>query len=134
MALSKVEKRELREIFKSYDKLKVAYLFGSYAINEENKASDIDIGILLDKDFEAMIKVDILTDLAEQGYCNVDLVILNQADPITKYEIVKHNQIIYKRKDFAANSYFSLCIRKYLDLKPLFRVQEKYLKERILNG
>jgi len=134
MSLAEIEVEELRELFKSYSNLKVAYLFGSYATNEEDESSDIDIGILLDEDYDRMIKLDILTNLAEQSYCDIDLVILNEADILTTYEVVKHNEIIYKREDFDSNSYFSLSIRKYLDFKPILEVQAEYLKEQIING
>ncbi|WP_027339019.1 type VII toxin-antitoxin system MntA family adenylyltransferase antitoxin [Halonatronum saccharophilum] len=134
MGLKESQLKSLKDIFKLYNNIKAAYLFGSYAQDKERKNSDIDIGILLDKGYDKMIKVDILAKLAEYGYCEVDLVILNQADIVTRYEIVKHNKIIYKREDFDANTYFSFSIRTFLDFEPILKVQRKYLKEQILNG
>ena len=80
------------------------------------------------------LKLEILGDLIELGYDNVDLAILNNMSILGQYEVVKHNKIIYQREDFDPHSYFSLIIRKYLDFKPYLKVQRKYLKERILNG
>ncbi|MCK8828004.1 nucleotidyltransferase domain-containing protein [Natroniella acetigena] len=134
MGLEEAKLQELKEIFKSYSNLKATYLFGSYAIDQENDSSDLDFGILLDQDYNKQIKLDILTKLAEKGYCDIDLVLLNEADILTSYEVVKHNQIIYNRDDFDPNSYFSLSVRRYLDFKPFLKVQREYLKEQIING
>lgn len=127
-------KKKLEGIFSRYDKIKVAYLFGSHAANKDNKLSDIDLGILLDDDYNRDIKLSILADLAEVGLCNIDLVLLNEAPLMMKFEIVKYNNILFKRQDFNAAEYFSITVREYLDFKPFIEVQRRYFKERLLNG
>ena len=126
---------KLNKYFAKFDEIKAAYLFGSYATGNNNKMSDIDIAVLL-KDYckNKNIKLDLLKGLVELGYDDIDLVILNRLSIVGKYEVVKHNNILYKSNDFDANSYFSLIVRKYLDFKPLLKVQREYLKRRILNG
>jgi hypothetical protein len=91
MGLEKHKLEELEQIFKSYSNLKAVYLFGSYATGQETDSSDIDLGILLDKPYNKEIKLDILTELAQKDYCEVDLVLLNEADILTSYEIIKNN-------------------------------------------
>lgn len=130
----KIDFEKLENIFSNQIKVKAAYLFGSYARGEQKTDSDIDIGILLDENFDRIIKLDLLTSLTENGFDDVDLVILNNASILLKYEIVKNNNLIYSRSDFDTSSYFSKIIRLYLDFKPYLEVQRKYLKERILNG
>jgi len=132
--LSKEKLVTLNRIFSHYDQIKAAYLFGSHAANKANKLSDIDIGILLEQGYNKKIKLDILTELAEHFFCDIDLVILNEATLLVCFEIVKHNKIIYKKCSFDAAGYFSLTIRRFLDFRPFLAVQRKYLKERILNG
>ncbi|MCK8824293.1 type VII toxin-antitoxin system MntA family adenylyltransferase antitoxin [Fuchsiella alkaliacetigena] len=134
MGLSDYQLEELRGIFKNYVELKAVYLFGSYAMGKEGKSSDLDLGIVLAEDYKQQIKLEILTELAVKGYCKVDLVILNEADLVTKHEIVKHNKVIYQRADFDTNDYFSLTMRQFLDFRPFLKVQQRYLKERVLNG
>lgn len=130
----KIDFEKLENIFSNQIEVKAAYLFGSYARGEQKTDSDIDIGILLDENFDRIIKLDLLTSLTENGFDDVDLVILNNASILLKYEIVKNNNLIYSRSDFDTSSYFSKIIRLYLDFKPYLEVQRKYLKERILNG
>lgn len=132
--LSKESKIKLQDIFKQYKEIKVAFLFGSYADDKENKLSDLDLGILLENNYNRDIKLDILSKLTKNKFCNVDLVIINHASLLTRFEIVKHNKVIYKREDFDYPEYFSLTIRKFLDFRPCLQVQGQYLKERILNG
>jgi uncharacterized protein len=126
--------RCLREVFSGFNQIKAAYLFGSYVENKETKYSDIDIGLVLNDDYDSMIKLDILMKLTENNFDNIDLVILNRANPLVKFEAVKHNKLIYQQEEFNAAGYYSLVIRTFLDFRPYLEVQRHYLKERILNG
>ncbi|MFN2363984.1 MAG: nucleotidyltransferase domain-containing protein [Halarsenatibacteraceae bacterium] len=117
------------------DNVQAAYLFGSHATGKANQLSDLDLAILLKEEKnQPETKLKILKDLTELGYDDIDLVILNNLSIVAKYEVVRHNNLLYAAENFEANSYFSLTIRRYLDFKPFLKVQQKYLKERILNG
>jgi len=126
--------QQIREIFAGFNEIKAAYLFGSYAAGQQNRRSDLDIGLLLDDGFDEMIKLDIYTELTRQGWDKFDLIILNKASIVLEYEVVKHNHLIYCRDDFDYGAYFSLVIRRFLDFKPYLEVQKKYLKKRIIEG
>jgi len=126
--------QNIKKIVPQYKDIKCVYLFGSFAEGRERKSSDIDIGVLCNENYKSDIKLDLLSDFVKAGYCNVDLTIINQADLLTAYEIVKNNKIIYKRNDFDTAQYYSITVRKYLDFKPFLAVQREYLKERILGG
>jgi len=126
--------KQLKNVFAGYEIVQVVYLFGSYASNQENKFSDLDLGILLQENYNKMIKLDILTRLTEQDFTDIDLIILNNVSPLIQYEVVKNNKIIYKKKNFDTSEFFSLIVRKYLDFRPYLDIHRKYLKERIING
>ncbi len=134
IATSLIDFEKLKDIFTSYNEIKAAYLFGSYAEEEQNRNSDLDIGILLAEDYNKMIKLDILTKLTQNNFDNVDLVIINNASILVKYEVIKHNKLIYCRNDFDFSVYYSKITRLFLDFKPYLEVQRMYLKERIING
>lgn len=127
-------KKKLKEVFSRYDNIKAVYLFGSHAENKDNKLSDIDLGVLLDDNYDRNIKLSILADLAEVSLCNIDLILLNEASLMLKFEVVKYNNIVFKRQDFDSAGYFSITVREYLDFKPFIEVQRRYFKERLLNG
>lgn len=132
--LKEDQKRELRKVFANFPAVKAVYLFGSHAENKENRYSDLDLGVLLEDSFDKMIKVEILVSLTEHNFTDIDLVILNNVSPLVRFEVVKHNKILYKKDDFDSSSYFSLTVRKFLDFRPYLEIQRKYLKERIMNG
>lgn len=126
--------KKLKGIFAGYNEIKAAYLFGSYAEGKQSSDSDLDLGVLLEEGYSKMIKLDILTKLTQNNFDHVDLVIINNASILVKYEVIKHNRLIYRSVDFDSSAFYSKTIRQYLDFKPYLEVQRMYLKERIINA
>jgi len=132
--LSEKKIKLLKHVFSKFKDINAAYLFGSHAEDRENKYSDLDIGLVLNDGYNPMLKLDILIKLTENNFENIDIVILNPANPLIKYEVIKNNKLIYKQDSFDASSYYSLVTRTFLDFRPYLDVQRRYLKKRILNG
>lgn len=125
------------KIAKKHNFIQAVYLFGSRARGEEQENSDIDIAVLLENDHQEKsgeIKIKLYEELIKKGLDNIDLVILNQASALLKYEVVKENYLLYKKDNFDAASYQSLAIRKYLDFEYYLKQNQQKFKERILNG
>jgi len=51
--------------------------------------SDLDLAVLADGNSLCGRKLDILAELAKNGFCNVDLVILPSDDVVLQYEAVR---------------------------------------------
>ena len=122
----------LSKIFSRFPKIQAVYLFGSAASGEMHTESDLDLGIKGEEGIKSQ-QLDILTELARHGFCHVDLVFLNTNDIFMKYEVVRHNHLLYRRKDFASSSFYSLIMRQYEDFYPYLKVQRKAFKRRLLN-
>jgi hypothetical protein len=125
------------KIIKGYNIIEAVYLFGSQARNGSKEYSDIDIALLIEDNYTGSfgeIKVKLYEDLTKNGLDNIDLVILNQASALLKYEVVKENCLIYKKNKFDAASYQSLTIRKYLDFEYYLKKNQQKFKERLLHG
>lgn len=125
------------EVIKTNNFIKAAYLFGSQAKNRSQKNSDIDIAVLLEDNYKGnsgKIKIKLQENFIKNGLDNIDLVILNTASALLKYEVVKENYLIYKKNEFNALSYQSLIIRKYLDFEYYLKKNQQKFKERFLNG
>lgn len=45
-------------------------------------------------------KLDILAELAQAGFCNVDLAPLDTDDIVLKHEAVRQNRLVYQTDDF----------------------------------
>lgn len=116
-------------------RVKFAYLFGSQARGQAGSFSDTDIAIYLDrrvkpgryrlKIMEALTKVLKTNDL--------DLVVLNQATPLLRHEIIKYGRPLKDdallRVPFEADA-----LREYLDTAYLRQIQRSALAENIRKG
>jgi len=124
----------LKTIFEKYPGIQAVYLFGSSATGRANAGSDLDLAVLADDLDLRTLKIDMLSELAEKGFCNVDLVFLPPDDIVLQYEAVRLNRIVYQRPNFDGPTVFSLITRRYLDFVPYLKVQRDAYKRRILNG
>lgn len=122
------------DILREYEDIIFAYIFGSYVEGKMRKDSDIDIAVYLKKDMDIDLYLKIKMDLTDSIQREVDLVILNNAPPLLKYEIYKNNISLFTR-DKAEESKYKVRtlfeyddIKKYLDLsydKMIGRLKEE---------
>ncbi|MDQ7029099.1 MAG: nucleotidyltransferase domain-containing protein [Ardenticatenia bacterium] len=125
----------LEQIFRPYRDIAAVYLFGSYAAGHAHRESDLDLAILPRRRGALRDRrVDILTDLARHGFCDVDLVFLDTDDIVLKYEAICHNRLVYQAEDFDRGAMYSKIVRQYLDFLPYLDVQREAYKRRILGG
>lgn len=124
----------LTDIFRRYKDIKAVYLFGSAASGKTHQESDLDLAVVPGSKEIRKQKLDILSDLARHGFCNVDLVILDKPDIVLLYEAVRQNFLVYQTHDFDRGEMYSRVVRQYLDFLPFLEVQRKAYKKRILNG
>lgn len=97
----------LKAIFGKYPGIQAVYLFGSSATGRARAESDLDLAVLADDAKLRARKVDILAELAANGFCNVDLVFLPDNDIVLQYEAVRLNRLLYQRPDFDGAATFS---------------------------
>jgi predicted nucleotidyltransferase len=92
----------LKRYFEDHPDLGVAsaYLFGSHAEGRDHRESDVDVGVLLQRDRHPTardrfdMRVRLSSDLISVVHCNeVDVVILNEAPPLLGRKIVYGVQI-----------------------------------------
>ena len=127
-------RQRLQSVFAKYPDIQAAYLFGSVAAGTQRRDSDLDLALLPRSGKLRRQKLNILTDLAQAGFDNADLIILDTADLVLQYEAVRLNQLIYHAAEFNALAFYSKVVRQYLDFLPYLEVQRAAYKRRILNG
>ncbi len=125
---------QLQAIFSRFPTVWAVYLFGSVAEGRTHAESDLDLAVVPRPDCQPPDVLDLLTELARQGFDNIDLVLLSGDDLLLAYEAVRHNQVLYATDDFDRGSFFSKVIREFLDFLPYLEVQNRYYKERMLSG
>ncbi len=118
----------LKEYFKMHPEVEVAYVFGSLARGRTNPLSDIDIALLIDRDrikeeiYPYGYKADMLADLVQLLKTNdVDLVILDEANPLLRHRILYFGKIIYSRDERKRIKFQVDTINKYNDYKYLLK-------------
>jgi predicted nucleotidyltransferase len=125
--------RLLKPVFKKYPEIQAVYLFGSQAEGRSNSESDLDLAVLSSSSELQNKKLDLLSDLSEVGFCNVDLIFLDTADMVLKYEVIRLNRLIYHTSNFKKGEYYSLILRQYFDFYPYLEVQREAYKRRIVS-
>jgi len=120
--------------FARIPQIKFAYVFGSGARGDHGPASDLDVAVFLDRrvsSFAFRLRL-IETMMQELGTERFDLIILNDAPPVLKYEVVRQGRVIKedkkRRVEFEAKS-----LGEYLDTAYLRETQQAYLKEQLRN-
>lgn len=122
-------------LFARTPRIKFAYLFGSCARGDQGPASDIDIAVFLDRRLSVFAYrlrlIDVLT--RELGTERFDLIILNDAPPVLKYEVVRQGRVI-KEDHERRVAFEAKVLAEYLDTAHLRQTQEAYLKEQLRQG
>ena len=121
------------EIEKKCPEIIFAFLYGSAKDGTVKKGSDIDIAIYLNQksDLNSYTKI---IDIVEKNVpgAQADIGILNNADPIYRFEALKGKMLFCKDKE-KYTGFFSLTCRKYEDQMADYERQQKYRKLRISN-
>lgn len=110
------------------------YAFGSQALGRTTRFSDLDIGILLNQgalrkafDFEIKWREELSRMLEGE----VDVVILNKADPFLKFQVFQKGIPLLIRDAKRAENYKWQSIREYWDWQPSQRILEGKAWERL---
>lgn len=131
--MSLIAKRDLESLAGLMEKRKdviLAYLFGSQALSEKvhSLSSDIDIAVFFSSSpslRELLLFRSDLTRLLKTD--KVDLVSLNEAPPLLKYEVIVGGRTIYSRDSLFQARFEMKTISHFLDTQYLRSVQNRYL-------
>lgn len=134
MLTTETIQRIVTRVLRGYPDVSAAFLFGSHAAGTAIGSSDVDIALVGPRERLGEHKLEILADLARAGLDNVDLVLLDGADPALRFEAVRPNCLVYATPDFDRGSYYSLALREYFDFEPYLQVQREALQRRLRGG
>ncbi len=99
-----------------YDDIVLAFLFGSAAAGRVTPASDLDIALLFRETPSRERVEDIRAGLEQATGREVDLVLLNDASPIIRMQVLKKG-IPLVRRGRAYEEFFTRTVNEYEDLK-----------------
>ncbi len=108
-------------------------LFGSRAIGRAYPRSDFDIAYRsypqLSLEQESRLSLDLFAVFKSE---NIDLVNITTAPPLLRYAIFKDGVSLYEGRLSSFASYAAYAFKNYIESKPLFIYQLRYLKRNYL--
>ena len=131
-------KNDLRRSFERHE-VRLAYLFGSQATGNTHPNSDTDIAVVLPRHLGPKERFAVrleLTDSAARacGSDDVDVVILNEAPPLLRFEVLRDGIILYSLSDQERIDYQVRTCANYEDTAPLRSLLARTLRDRIRSG
>lgn len=118
---------ELEDVCKTVEKLCVRYgclyalIFGSWARREARGYSDLDVAVRFSDEDRSLEKAsDLAYDLEEDLGLKVDVVPLDKADSILKYEVFGSGILVYCIDESRYMDDHVNAVDEYLDFKPHF--------------
>jgi len=126
--------KNLAAFFESEKRVLVAYLFGSYARGLETPQSDVDIAVLLSEIPEKALEYYLHLErrLAEVLENDVDLVFLNDAPPLLKYQVIKYGRLLFSRDERVRVMFEAKSLCEYLDFSRALKRYDECFMKRIL--
>ncbi len=121
---------KVKEYLSMRNDIAFAFLFGSSAKGETTALSDLDIAFFFNRrvDFDKIY--ELREDLSGLLRTEVDVVVLNNASPIIRMQVLKKGAILVNKDRRAYNEFFVSTVKEYDDLKR----NRKTVEDNILRG
>jgi hypothetical protein len=114
MILKEIVEKALK-VFHRHDRVVAVWLFGSAAEERMRVGSDLDLAVLFQEKPPFEVWADLRADLQEAlKFEDIDLVTLNEAHPILRFEAVR-GKCLYCVDPEAVAAFVSLSAREYED-------------------
>jgi len=130
MKISQDQKLKTSRIAKKFQ-LKLVVIFGSFANGKNRKDSDLDIAVLGSKEVSFKEQVQLTNELSLLFSKNVDLSVLNRANPLLLFQASKNSILLYGDR----TEFFKFKIHAfnaYNDYAPYFAM-ERALNKKLIN-
>ena len=99
-----------------------AYLFGSATTGKTRPVSDLDVAVLLDNaSLDEFRLLSFLSSLERACGCRADVVILNRAGEVLKYEVRRSGRLVFERDSKRRKQFEILGRKTYEDFLYLHR-------------
>ncbi|NLA57566.1 MAG: nucleotidyltransferase domain-containing protein [Firmicutes bacterium] len=122
---------QITDIAEKYN-LRLLVYFGSYMTESYSEESDIDIAYLAEKPLNTAEKLGLLRELiVTHRKSEVDLVDLQTADPLLRYEIATSGRPFYEREKGLFEQLSLFYIKQIYELKPVIRERIKTIRREI---
>ena len=122
---------QIKQLVSTDDNILLVFLFGSIVNGIFHEESDIDLGICFKHIPSAREYFEMKEDYSGKLKREVDIVVLNTADPIIRMQVLK-NGLVVKKDSHTYNDFFVRTLNEYDDLKYYRQeIEKNILKGRI---
>jgi len=110
--------------------------FGSFGTGRFRGDSDIDLAVLAQDAGSLMAQKDaVMAEFAVLfGHRPVDLILLNRADPLLKFEVAKTGRVIHEASPGLFSAFSVRAMQEYNDAKKFFRLDKDYIQAYLSGG
>jgi uncharacterized protein len=109
-------------------------LFGSFNTNKFSQSSDIDLAIIA-QDIELIKKrkQKVLNEISKLfDYREIDLILLNYADPLLKFNIANNGRLIYEKATGLFNIFKVRAMSENNDAQKFYQLDKKYINNYLM--
>lgn len=132
MKITQAQKNELEKIAPKYG-ITLILLFGSQAKETAHPASDVDFGIMSEKQLSREQYAGLISDFARIFHIpsdRVDLTELKRADPLLLQRSYFEGILLYGKDElFRRRKMYAL--KRFMDHKKFFILQDRYIKQKL---
>lgn len=115
--------------------LRLAMLFGSATSGRLRADSDVDIAILpVDPDLGLRAELDLQAALSRAAGREVDLVRLDHASTLVRWEVARHGRPLWASGDDEACRFVAEAASEYLDFAPAFERASEAFRRAVASG
>ncbi|KPK18307.1 MAG: hypothetical protein AMK69_24990 [Nitrospira bacterium SG8_3] len=128
---------KIAEYFAAKQEVVAVYLFGSRARGQEKKLSDVDLGILLERNVLSAqndLRTTYLVELARILRKDLHIVIMNGAGEGILAQVFKHGKCIFQRDPRTLARFKTASYSMIADFGYLRAMMEEAMVSRILGG
>ncbi len=128
----------IAEVLVTHKEVIVAYIYGSIVKGYADEVSDIDLGLVLRKEFEPdpLYPAIIANELEKKLNLKreVDVRILNGQSVRFVYQVIKEGKVVFCRDEEKRVEFETNITKGYLDFKPLYEEYDRIRRRRIITS
>ncbi|MFH0956188.1 MAG: nucleotidyltransferase domain-containing protein [Candidatus Falkowbacteria bacterium] len=131
MEITKDKNLKIAKLAKKFQ-LKLIIIFGSFASGKNRADSDLDIAVLGFREVSFSEQISLTNELSKIFNKNIDLSVLNKANPLLLFQASKNPILLYgRRDDFLKFKLYAF--NAYNDYAPYFAM-ERNLNKKIISA
>ena len=119
---------KLKKLGRKY-KIQLMVVFGSYLTEQFTAESDLDLAIqTTDAELIKEHKLDILAEISKLcDHREIDLILLNQADPLLKFQVAREGKLVYETETGLFNSFKVQAMNEHQDAQKFYQLDKKFI-------